>query len=417
MRKYDICVIGLGYIGVPTACIFAENGKKVLGVDVSETRVNGIGAGKSFVGEPDIDELVAKVVSTGALKTSFVPESSQFYIVAVPTPFKNDAEGKHHADMRFVESATRSIAPVLENGQMVILESTSPVGTTSNMKAWLKDELEKIGRLSQIDYDTVEFVHCPERILPGRMLKELVKNDRICGGMTPKAAEHAKNLYKTFCKGEIFTTDDKTAEMSKLTENASRDVSIAFANELSIVCDKLGINVWELIKLANRHPRVNILQPGPGVGGHCIAVDPWFIIEAAEKETPLMQAARNVNDGKPHFVVEKVRAACAKIKNPTVACLGLTFKANVNDMRESPALNITRSLSEGGFCKVVAVEPHIDSIPDFLRGKVELMSLSQALSVSDVVVLLVDHKEFSAIPECDLANKVLIDTKGFIKNR
>lgn len=415
MNCYDVCVIGLGYIGVPTATIFATKGKNVLGVDVSEERVNNINAGKSHVGEQDIDDLLAKVVRNKTLKASLIPESSEYYIIAVPTPFKTESKNVKLADMRFVEAATRSIAPCLENNQVVILESTSPVGTTAKMKDWLADELKKIGRFNDIDYASIQFVHCPERILPGQMLKELVKNDRICGGMTPDAAIRARDLYKVFCEGEILLTDDKTAEMSKLTENAFRDVEIAFANELSIVCDKLGINVWELIKLANRHPRVNILQPGPGVGGHCIAVDPWFIIEVADKETPLMRTARNVNDGKPHHVIEKVKTACSNLKNPTVACLGLTFKANVNDLRESPALNIVRDLSNEGFCNIIAVEPHITELPVPLKGKVNLKKLDEATNESDVILLLVDHKEFATLKLDSLKEKIIIDTKGFIK--
>jgi len=413
-NKYDICVLGLGYIGVPTASIFAHCGKKVLGVDVMAERVSNINKGVSHVGEADIDAMLAEVVKAGNLKAASAPQDSEFYIVAVPTPFIKAKGNKKLPDLAFVESATRSIAPVIQNGAEVILESTSPVGTTALMKKWLKEELKKIGRLAEIDYESIMFAHCPERILPGQMLKELVANDRIVGGMTPEAAERAKALYAIFCKGAIFTTDDKTAEMAKLTENASRDVAIAFANELSIVCDRLGINVWELIKLANRHPRVNILNPGPGVGGHCIAVDPWFIIAAAEKETPLMTAARNVNDGKPFFVLKRVYAACKAVKKatPVVACLGLAFKANVNDLRESPSLEIAELLGKSGKCKVLAVEPHISKLPAKLKGLMTLTALDKALKAADVVLLLVDHKEFLSIAPSTLASKAVIDTKG-----
>lgn len=411
--KYDICVIGLGYIGIPTATIFASCGKNVLGVDVFQKRVDEINAGLSHIGEEDINAIIAQVVKDGKLKASSKPESSEFYIIAVPTPFVRE-NGRKLPDLSYVESAARSIAPVLENGQCVILESTSPVDTTRNIKKWLKDELEKIGRLDKLDYESIQFAHCPERILPGQMLKELIGNDRIVGGMTPETSERVRDLYKLFCKGEIFLTDDRTAEMSKLTENASRDVQIAFANELSIVCDKLGINVWELIKLANRHPRVNILNPGPGVGGHCIAVDPWFIVAAAESETPLMKTAREVNDGKPKWVLKKVEEAIGKTEKskPKVACLGITFKANVNDVRESPALNIVLELSKRKDCEVIISEPHLDTLPGSL-STYENTSFGTAVKEADIVLLLVDHNNFRSIRPEDLAGKILIDTKGF----
>lgn len=412
---YDICVIGLGYIGVPTAAIFADSGKKVLGVDVLEKRVSLINSGTSHVGESDINAMIAKVVKSGNLNAASKPESAEYYIVAVPTPFKKD-HNKKLPDMGFVEAATRSIAPVLKDGQCIILESTSPVGTTGEMKKWLKDELDKIGRSAEVDYSTIEFAHCPERILPGRMLSELVGNDRIVGGMTPKTSQRVGKLYKSFCKGEIFLTDDRTAEMAKLTENASRDVQIAFANELSIVCDKLGIDVWELIRLANRHPRVKILNPGPGVGGHCIAVDPWFIISAAESQTPLMRAAREVNDGKPGWVIAKVAEAVSRCKknNPKIACLGLTFKADVNDVRESPAIKIVEALSHFDDCVVLISEPNIVEMPLTLAGYANF-SPKEAVSKADIVLLLVDHKQFSSISPDDLSGKILIDTKGFFK--
>ena len=414
-EEFDVCLLGLGYIGIPTAVIFANCGKKVLGVDISEERVKLVGEGKSHIGEADIDEMLSRVVRAGYLKTSTKPKSSRAYIVAVPTPFKKDHE-KKLPDLDFVEAATRSIAPCLQNGQIVILESTSPVGTTEKMREWLLDELKKIGRDTQIDYSRVMFAHAPERILPGQMLKELISNDRIVGGLTPEASEKAKSLYSLFCKGQVFMTDARTAEMTKLTENASRDVAIAFANELSIVCDKFGIDVWELIKLANRHPRVNILSPGPGVGGHCIAVDPWFIISAAEKETPLMRAARDVNDSKPLKVIEKVGQAASECKKtkPCVACLGATFKANVNDMRESPSLKIVEALAKKPNLEVLLVEPHIESLPKSLEGIARKESLESALKEADIVLLLVDHREFSYITKDELKDKIVIDTKGFL---
>ena len=417
MSKFDISVIGMGYIGIPTAIMFASCGKKVLGVDILKSRVENINKGISHVGENDIDILLKKMVAEKRFEASTKPESSDFYIVAVPTPFKKNSGKCVLPDMSYVESAVRSLAPCIENGQMVILESTSPVGTTRNMYAWLADELGRIGRLQDVDYSSIMFAHCPERILPGQMLKELIENDRIVGGMTVESAVRAKNLYASFCKGEIFVTDDKTAEMAKLTENASRDVSIAFANELSVVCDKLGINVWELIRLANHHPRVNILSPGPGVGGHCIAVDPWFIAAAAESETPLIQTARKVNDSKPDFVLKKV---CEAIRNsgktkPTVACLGITFKANVNDIRESPALKIVEALSNRDDCIVIVADPHVDSLPESLKHASK-MPFDCAIDAADIVLLLVDHAEFSVIAAEKLAEKTVIDTKGFFRS-
>ena len=416
MKQFDICVLGLGYIGVPTATIFANCGKKVLGVDVSQKRVDLINSGKSHVGEEDIDRMLEKVVKDGALTAATAPASSDFYIIAVPTPFLREGE-KKLPDLSFVESAARSLAPCIENGQMVVLESTSPVGTTRKIRGWIADELRRLGRDSETDVEKLMFAHCPERILPGQMLRELIANDRIVGGMDERSSEIARDLYKIFCNGEIFTTDDKTAEMAKLTENASRDVNIAFANELSIVCDKLGINVWELIRLANRHPRVRILNPGPGVGGHCIAVDPWFIISAAEDESRLMRSARNVNDSKPFWVIKKVFEACGRTgkDKPVVACLGLTFKANVNDMRESPALEIAEILAESGRCGLLVVEPHVPGLPKSLEGKAEKSdSLDGAIAKSDIVLLLVEHADFANISGKQLAGKIVLDTKGFL---
>ncbi len=412
--KYDVCVIGLGYIGVPTATIFANCGKKVLGVDVFEKRVAQINSGTSHVGEEDINEILASVVKRGLMKAASKPESSDFYIVSVPTPFKLNHE-KKIPDMSYVESATRSIAPVLENGQCVILESTSPVGTTRKMHGWLRDELEKTGRAAEVDYSTIMFAHCPERILPGQMLRELIENDRIVGGMDKHTSEVVRDLYKTFCRGEIFITDDKTAEMAKLTENASRDVGIAFANELSIVCDKFGINVWDLIRLANRHPRVHILNPGPGVGGHCIAVDPWFIIADDEEDTPLMRTARNVNDGKPLWVLKKVGEAVKKTgkAKPRVACLGLTFKADVNDMRESPAVKIAEELAKRGDCELLFSEPNVEEFPKALSAYSN-WDPYEAVENADIVLLLVEHHQFANITTDHLSGKIVIDTKGFL---
>ena len=406
--SYDITVLGLGYIGLPTASIFATKGKKVLGVDVVSQVVEIINRGGIHIQEPDLDVLVRAAVQSGNLKAAVKPEAASTYIVAVPTPFDIQPDGSRLPNLDYVEAAARSIAPVVQAGNLVILESTSPVGTTEKMKAWLDDELAKIGRKIAGE---ILYAQCPERILPGQMLKELISNDRIVGGLTPKAAQRAKELYRTFCSAEIFETDARTAELAKLTENAFRDVNIAFANELSLICDRLDINVWELIRLANRHPRVKVLQPGPGVGGHCIAVDPWFIVDAAPKESRLIRTAREVNDSKPVWVIEKVRAAAAKFPAPVVACLGLTFKANIDDLRESPSLAIAERLAKQGF-KILAVEPHIRALPKALEGKADLVTLDEALAKADVIVLLVDHAAFKSVPVAQLAGKQVIDTRG-----
>ena len=449
--SYDVCVLGLGYIGLPTASIFATRGKKVLGVDVVPRVVETINRGEIHIEEPDLDVLVRAAVHTGNLGAATAPRPARVFIVAVPTPFKVTATNPKAPDLAYVEAATRSIAPVVQPGNLVILESTSPVGTTEQMRDWLYEELVRIGRVSDqglVNGDQgsvisdqglvigdgvgslpitkrsaqitaaqaafpLLFAHCPERILPGQMMKELVANDRICGGLTPPAAEVARDLYRVFCTGEIFLTDARTAEMCKLTENASRDVGIAFANELSLICDQLGIDVWELIRLANRHPRVKILQPGPGVGGHCIAVDPWFIVDAAPQVSRLIRTAREVNDSKPHHVIARVQECAGRFKSPVIACLGLAFKADVDDLRESPAMDIVAHLAEAGAGRLLVVEPHIRALPRGLPAdKVELVSLDAAVKAADVVVLLVNHREFVGFDRGKLEGKAVIDTRG-----
>ncbi len=410
----DVCVLGLGYIGLPTASIFATRGKRVLGVDVVPRVVETINRGEIHIEEPDLDVLVRAAVHSGNLRAAPQPESSRVYIVAVPTPFKVTATNPKAPDLTYVESATRSLAGVVRPGQMIILESTSPVGTTELMQGWLVEELQKI-RPAEVTVlrEALLFAHCPERILPGQMLRELVSNDRICGGLTPAAAEAARDLYRVFCTGEIFLTDARTAEMCKLTENASRDVGIAFANELSLICERLQIDVWELIRLANRHPRVKILQPGPGVGGHCIAVDPWFIVDAAPDLARLIRTAREVNDSKPHHVIARVQECAGRFKAPVIACLGLAFKADVDDLRESPAMDIVAHLAAAGAGRLLVVEPHIQSLPRGLPAdKVELASLDAAVKAADVVVLLVNHREFVGFDRRKLEGKAVIDTRG-----
>ena len=405
----SLCVLGLGYIGLPTASIFATKGRAVLGVDVLPEVVATINEGRIHIQEPDLDVLVRAAVQSGNLRAADAPAPAETFIIAVPTPFVLAPDGARRPDLSCVEAAARSLAPVVAAGNLIVLESTSPVGTTEKVKAWLEDELRRIGRA----VPGLLYAHCPERILPGQMLKELIANDRIVGGLTPEASARAKSLYETFCTAQIFVTDARTAELAKLTENAFRDVNIAFANELSMICDRLGVDVWELIRLANRHPRVKILQPGPGVGGHCIAVAPWFIVDAAPAEARLLRTAREVNDSKPHHVVAQVRAAAAP--GAAVACLGLAFKANVDDLRESPAVEIAAHLADAGL-KVLAVEPHVTVLPKTLQGRAELVSLADALARASVVVLLVDHRAFAGLTLEQLKGKKLIDTRGAVRS-
>lgn len=413
-KSYDICVLGLGYIGLPTCSIFSTKGKKVLGVDVVQDVVDTINDGRIHIEEPDLDILVKAAVQSGNLTAATKPAVADVFIIAVPTPFEERGDGSRVPDLKYVESATRSLAAVVKKGDLVILESTSPVGTTEKMRDWLIEELVAQGQTDATEKDYY-FVHCPERILPGQMLKELVTNDRISGGLTPEAAQKAKELYECFCTAEIFLTDARSAELSKLTENSFRDVNIAFANELSMVCDHLGMDVWEVIKLSNRHPRVDILTPGPGVGGHCIAVDPWFIVDAAPEQAKLIRTARLVNESKPEHVLAQVRRKADRLKEPVVACLGLAFKANVDDLRESPALDITKSITAIEGARVLVAEPHISKLPKGLEGKCELMDAETAVKEADIVVLLVDHRAFQALSKPVLAEKMIIDTRGFWK--
>ena len=389
-----LCMVGLGYIGLPTAAVFAKHGVKVKGFDISEYAVNTINQGKIHIEEPGLEELVKEVVDAGMFSAYTTPQEADAFIMAVPTPFKGN---DHEPNLDYIESATRSLAKVLKKGDLVILESTSPVGTTEKMSAWLAEERPDLTFPHQVGEDSdIRVAHCPERILPGQMIRELVENDRVVGGITPKCTKAASDLYKTFVKGECVETTARVAEMSKLTENAFRDVNIAFANELSLLCDKMGISVWELIEMANKHPRVNILQPGCGVGGHCIAVDPWFIVHAFPHDAHLIKTAREINDGKPLYVISKVKEAIKDISNPKVACLGLAFKPDIDDLRESPALDITKMLSDEGY-EILAVEPNIKELPKVLenRKNVKLVSLEDALKEADVIAVLVNHKEFN----------------------
>ncbi len=393
----QICIMGLGYIGLPTSSILAAKGFTVLGVDVNAEVVETINQGKIHITEPDLDLFVKAAVGSGKLRAATVPESSDVFIIAVPTPFK---EG-HRADMTYVEAATRAIVPVLQPGNLVILESTSPPRTcTGTIAPILTQAGFTVGR-------DVFLAHCPERVLPGQIMREVVENDRVIGGVTPDCARRARDLYASFTTGQIFLTDATTAEMVKLVENSYRDVNIAFANELSIICDTLGLNVWELISLANRHPRVNILRPGPGVGGHCIAVDPWFIVEACPAEARLIKAARTVNDDKPHHVLKKITAAAAKFKRPVIGLLGLSYKQDIDDLRESPAVEIARAVRQADLGELLVCEPYRRSHPEF-----DLLPLAEVLARADIVVLLVPHQPFKAVDREILKPKIVIDTCG-----
>ncbi|MGP9681650.1 UDP-N-acetyl-D-mannosamine dehydrogenase [Brachybacterium sp. AOP3-A1-3] len=405
-----VSVIGLGYIGLPTAAVLAQAGKTVIGVDVKQANVDAINAGTVPFVEEGLETVVAGVVAQGKLSAQLETPEADAYIVSVPTPFKGD----HDADLSYIEAAARGIAPKLSGGELVVLESTAPPGATEHMADVILTARPEFTLEPNLP-NSLYFSHAPERVLPGRIMIEMVENDRIIGGMTPEAAELNRDLYASFCHGELLVTDAKTAEMAKLTENAFRDVNIAFANELSIIADRQGIDVWELIELANHHPRVNILQPGPGVGGHCIAVDPWFIVSADREHSNLIRTAREVNDSKPELVIQKVLEKADKFKNPTVAALGIAFKANIDDLRESPSRNIAGSLAgrltEG---TVLVVEPNVDELPKELaeQGNVELAELDSALEQADIVLLLVDHDPFKQIERGLLQEKIVIDTKG-----
>ncbi|WP_386693729.1 UDP-N-acetyl-D-mannosamine dehydrogenase [Lonepinella sp. MS14435] len=416
-----ISVIGLGYIGLPTATMFALHGKKVIGVDVNLHAVETINQGKIHIVEPDLDVAVKQVVENNLLRATLVPEAADAFIIAVPTPFK----GKNYEpDLSYIEQACIAIAPVLQKGNLVILESTSPVGATEQMAQWLSEARPDLTFPQTHGSDSdIRIAHCPERVLPGQVMRELIENDRIVGGLSEKCSQSAVELYKTFVKADCIVTNARTAEMSKLTENSFRDVNIAFANELSLICDKLNINVWELIALANRHPRVNILQPGCGVGGHCIAVDPWFIVNKTPNLAKLIHTARLVNDHKPQWVIDKVNQAVLNVlqANPNktldqvkIACLGLAFKPDIDDLRESPAIKITTALADKFKNQVFAVEPNIDELPVKLSSKgIKLLTLQEATKQADVLIVLVDHKEFKTgltLPE----NVQIVDTKGII---
>lgn len=406
-----VSMIGLGYIGLPTAAMLASRKLKVIGIDVNQQTVDTINKGEIHIVEPELDIIVQAAVNQGFLRATTKPEPADAFLIAVPTPFKRN----HEPDLAYVEAATKSIAPVLKKGDLVILESTSPVGTTEQLAIWLAEARQDLSFPHQNgEQADVNIAYCPERVLPGKVVHELVSNSRVIGGMTSRCSQRATTLYKTFVEAECILTNARTAEMCKLTENSFRDVNIAFANELSIICEKLDINVWELIKLANHHPRVNILQPGPGVGGHCIAVDPWFIVSKTPNEARLIHTARTVNDGKPKYVVDQVCDAAASVADPVIACLGLAFKPDIDDLRESPAIEVVHLLSARQPGKILAVEPHIESMPAFLAeiGDIELVSVEEAIRRANIIVMLVSHKAFYAVDKGPLAGKHVIDTRG-----
>ena len=418
MSFETISVVGLGYIGLPTAAVFASRKKQVIGIDVNQKAVETINRGEIHIVEPDLDMVVHAAVTEGYLRATTKPEAADAFLIAVPTPFKGD----HEPDLSYIEAACVAIAPVLKKGDLVILESTSPVGATEQMAAWMANARPDLSfPQTHGEESDIRIAHCPERVLPGHVLRELVQNDRVIGGMTGKCSEAAVALYKTFVEGDCIITNARTAEMCKLTENSFRDVNIAFANELSMICDKLDINVWELIRLANRHPRVNILQPGPGVGGHCIAVDPWFIVSKTPEQARLIRTAREVNDFKPEWVVDKVKLAIAEClledpqktaKDITIACFGLAFKPDIDDLRESPAVIITEKLIAIHSGKIIAVEPNTDDLPLSLRDKVSLCSAEDALNACQILVMLVDHKGFKGIPVPVVDSHKVVDVRG-----
>ncbi|NJM51745.1 MAG: UDP-N-acetyl-D-mannosamine dehydrogenase [Sphingomonadales bacterium] len=409
-KKPTVCVIGLGYIGLPTAAIIARAGCQVLGVDVDKNVVDTIAQGKIHIEEVELDGLVQGVVSRGMLHTSLEVQPSDVFVVAVPTPFGEDKA----PDTSYILAATQKIAEVLKAGDTIILESTSPVGTTKKMRdmiASLRPDL-KVPGLSDEAPD-IAIAYCPERVLPGKILEELIYNDRSIGGITPRCARKALTFYKYFVRGECVTTDAESAEMTKLVENAYRDVNIAFANELSIISDKMGLNIWEIIKLANRHPRVNILQPGPGVGGHCIAVDPWFIVHSAPEESPLIRTARTVNDYKTDHVLGQVKHIIEQNPSAKIACLGLAFKANIDDFRESPAKKIAACLAREYGERVSIVEPYASILPtEFENTAAELIDIDKAIADCEIFVALVDHDIFKSIPLAERSNKIVYDTRG-----
>ena len=408
-NELNVVVLGLGYIGLPTAAVIARTGAKVLGIDVHQSVVDTINSGRVHIEEVDLDGLVSGVVARGHLRASIAIEPADVFVIAVPTPFADDRS----PDIAYVLEAATSLAPVLKTGDTVILESTSPVGTTEKVRdllARLRPDLRAPGLGEGADYAVA---YCPERVLPGRILVELIDNDRVIGGITPRCARKALTFYRRFVRGACVTTNARAAEMTKLTENAFRDVNIAFANELSLVAETMGVDVWEVIRLANRHPRVNILQPGPGVGGHCIAVDPWFLVAADPANTPLIRTAREVNDGKTDHVIARAAAMIEGNPGVPVACLGLAFKANIDDFRESPALKVATALAARFGNRIRIVEPYAAQLPAALATTgATLIDIDTAIERCPVMIVLVDHDVFRSVPLEERDGKQVLDTRG-----
>ncbi|MFA5963268.1 MAG: UDP-N-acetyl-D-mannosamine dehydrogenase [Sphingomonas sp.] len=410
VSELKVAVLGLGYIGLPTAAVIARTGASVLGVDVTQSVVDTVNSGKVHIEEVDLDGLVSGVVARGNLRASMQIEPSDVFVIAVPTPFGED----HAPNIGYVLRAATTVATVLKAGDVVILESTSPVGTTEKVRdllAELRPDLKVPGRC--IDSPDIAIAYCPERVLPGRILVELIDNDRVIGGITPRCARKALAFYRRFVRGACVTTTSRAAEMTKLTENAFRDVNIAFANELSRIADTMEVDVWEVIRLANRHPRVNILSPGPGVGGHCIAVDPWFLVNADRANTPLIRTAREVNDAKVDYVIERAATMIAANPGLQVACLGLAFKANIDDFRESPALKVAAALAARFGERIHVVEPYADTLPrDFDGTGARITDIDTAIERCGAMIVLVDHDVFKSVPLDERADKLVYDTRG-----
>lgn len=411
----SVCIVGLGYIGLPTASLLATKGFRVHGVDVNEGVVSALKDGEILIYEPSLDIMVKSAVNSGQLTASTTPDAANVFILAVPTPFTNG----HKPDLSYVKAASEAIAPYVAPGNLIILESTSPVGTTEKVCEWiasLRPDLVMPCAPGVGSGEQIYVAHCPERVLPGKILQELVDNDRVVGGVDVASTREAELFYKQFVQGAVLTTTARTAELVKLTENSYRDVNIAFANELSLICEELDVDVWEAIKLANHHPRVNILTPGPGVGGHCIAVDPWFIVDSAPSTSRLIHTARKVNEGKPEWVINQVKQKAARFTAPQVACLGLSFKPNIDDLRESPALQIVDELGKDSNLKLFAVDPHVAKLPRQLGDcdNVSLVSLDEALHEADIVVVLVAHSQFKEINQSLLLQRIVIDTCGLL---
>ncbi len=412
-----VCVVGLGYIGLPTAAMLASRGHEVVGYDINERAIEAINAECPHFHEPDLQMLLAAAVKTGRLRAQKAPAEADYFILAVPTPF--DACKK--PDMSHVEAATDTIAPFLKPGNTVILESTSPVGTTERLAARLRQARPDLAfpfYMQEVEGNEIDvhICHCPERVMPGQMVRELVSNDRIIGGMTDECTKSALALYESFVSAQMLVTDCRTAELVKLVENSFRDVNIAFANELSLICEQLDVDVWRTIDLANKHPRVNILQPGAGVGGHCIAVDPLFIIDAVPETAQLIRTARAVNDRKPNWVVEQLITLSSRFRDPVIACFGITYKPNVDDLRESPSLGIVELLSQRQEMQILVVEPNAKELPPSLRERtnVTLVDVDTARHRADIVTFLVGHRQFRRIDRKQFLSKVVLDVIGLM---